>query len=942
MQAHEPGEELESGTHPGGNGTEQRPLQPQNPSYSYGHHAGHMRHPEGVRETRDEMVNLKHAYKEQAAKEPALPPSASWASRPSASGSGQASLNRQASSSDLKRTSSSSPSQSYRQPPSNPANNAPVSASTSSHAHSSSISSRLPRAQNHPLPPRPSSRAPSVDMTRSRSFKDKDRETIGAAEKDKAKAPLSDETVTPPQATADTSKPGETSASATSSAHSSSVIAPPTPPVSEPSSSTSTLQKQQAQSGQQPAASAFPPGLTLPSGRPLTPVSEFDRTLDTFGDGSFAFNLSAGNTASPLAKGKQRLSMDDVEESNNDQARHALRFDPDAESSNLSNQASRDGSPQRGRGAHLAALHGFARQEEDGEDPAKMSYQGPFDPFAFAGDNTSTPSKASMTGDSVSRSGSPFVSALANGKLEGPPGLSRVNTAASSQDGMAGPPGGVRGGPPPGLEEASRHRSRFGFARPGSTERLPGSAGMSHAGGSNSGMSIAVADLFKGLNGAPGVNGTMSPSRPDSAQSIGSGNQAFAAHPPPGIFSPSALNGQASNSASSGSTPSLAPASGTSVFMSNNPVPLPPSGSGYQDAGPTSPSRQKKSLADLFPGVDLAASFSATSTLPDALVKSLGISLEKLDLQATAAANGKLPSFAPLPLGQSAGLANLPLPPKAGSGHQNNIQVSAGNSSASSPVPPHQGVNGAPVLSHGGLPPGLGTSRQAQQTHAQNAQQAHQAHLAAQQAQAAAAAAAAAQHQHSQQQQSGGQHSIGHSLYGKPSSPSNVGGSHSANIIHTGSNGSNYGKMHSATSPPILPGTPGPYGDASSARFQDPAIVSFAGLNGFGQQHMHHNPYSSPYGMHGVLDQASPGSVGAAGQQAVSSSGVIGQGQAGGDFYSRYQPMPTPVQPQQPYNPYIPVGPVGMNGMPANAVGMNRIQGGQPMSPGGGFGMLRR
>jgi len=188
-------------------------------------------------------------------------------------------------------------------------------------------------------------------------------------------------------------------------------------------------------------------------------------------------------------------------------------------------------------------------------------------------------------------------------------------------------------------------------------------------------------------------------------------------------------------------------------------------GNTAQENGTSSPNKQKKSLADLFPGIDLAASFSAASTLPDALVKSLGISLDNLDLQATAAANGKLPSFAPLPLGQSAGLANLPLPPKAGSGQQSTVHSSTGNSSASSPVPPQQNLNGAAtVLSHGGLPPGLGTSRQAQQTHAQKAQQAHQAHLAAEQAQAAAAL----QHQRSNQQQLPGQHSnIGHPHYGK-------------------------------------------------------------------------------------------------------------------------------------------------------------------------------
>lgn len=95
---------------------------------------------------------------------------------------------------------------------------------------------------------------------------------------------------------------------------------------------------------------------------------------------------------------------------------------------------------------------------------------------------------------------------------------------------------------------------------------------------------------------------------------------------------------------------------------------------------------------------------------------------------------------------------------------------------------------------------------------------------------------------------------------------------------------------------------------------------------------MHHNPYGSPYGMHGMLDQASPSTPAGS----VGTGGVIGPGQAGSDFYSRYHPMPTPVQAQQQYNPYIPVGPVGM------AASMNRLQTGQPMSPGGGFGMLRR
>lgn len=60
-------------------------------------------------------------------------------------------------------------------------------------------------------------------------------------------------------------------------------------------------------------------------------------------------------------------------------------------------------------------------------------------------------------------------------------------------------------------------------------------------------------------------------------------------------------------------------------------------------------------------------------------------------------------------------------------------------------------------------------------------------------------------------------------------------------------------------------------------------------------------------------------------------------GAGGADFYGRYHPLPTPVQPQQAYNPYISVAPVGV-GMG----GIGRMQAGQAMSPGGAFGMLRR
>jgi hypothetical protein len=1007
MQAHEPGEELESGTHPGGGaggggGGHIIHNGPSGSGYYAGGHNNHQhshpmhygmsgreRYPEGVRETREEMVNLKHAYKEQVAKEPALPPSASWASKnnnaPSSSSSHPYSSNDQFTSAH------SSPALSHRPTPPPQATTASTSnnnttSSTSNHAHTSSISSRLPKAQNHPLPPRPPSRAPSMDLTRSRSLNQKDKERererdlVADKESSQSKPPLSDRVVPPAQAqsTSSTTSAQEPVVSLPN------VISPPTPPASEPSGSSkpSTSSQQASQTNQLPPnalPSAFPPGLPVPMGRPLTPVSEFDRTLDTFGDGSFAFNLSAANssstpTSSPFGaarNGKDRLMPDDAEDEEIDTNGD---HDGDSRDGRRSMQTSREGSPKRQR-SNMSILNGIdgrdssnhAANTEEQDDPSKSAYQGPFDPFAFAGD-------AASSGEDIhlQRSESPatFSSGFTNGKTEGPPGLSRANTNASSQDGNFSA-GVTRGGPPPGFKDtaaaptSARHGSRFGFARAGSAERATGSVGTPHASGSGNGISIPVAELFKGITGVPGfpgtsLNGVASPIRPASAQSSGSGYALGA--PPPGIFSPSVLNNGHSTTASSNSGTAAAPglpmsgqsssnANLASIFAAASPAPMGNASSSSSttsgQGGSVTPSKPKQlSLADLFPGVDLSASFSSNA-LPDALVKSLGGSLENLDLSATSAASGKLPGFAPLQPGQNLGLASLPLPPKSGSssnGHaQSQQQTPQGSnpaSSSASPVPHQQGQNGSIVLSHGGLPPGLGTSRQAQQAHAQNAQQAHQAHLAAQQAQAAAAAAAAAaQHSQSLQHQV---HTHSHH-FGRPPSAASAGSKLSQDAMYPASAAAYLKQLQGVASPSIpMPGTPGgPYGDATAAgRFQDPAIVSFAGLNGFGPQHMQHNPYASPYGLHGALDQASPGS--AAGPPGSTPSA----GAVTGDFYSRYHPLPTPVQAQQPYNPYIPVGPVGLGGMPGNGVnipgGINRLQTGQPMSPGGGFGMLRR
>jgi len=91
--------------------------------------------------------------------------------------------------------------------------------------------------------------------------------------------------------------------------------------------------------------------------------------------------------------------MDDASDSTQENTRQELRFNPDGESTSASAQAgSRDGSPQRGRGAQLAALHGFSNNEEERDDPSRTSYQGPFDPFALPGDSAGTPSKAGFSG----------------------------------------------------------------------------------------------------------------------------------------------------------------------------------------------------------------------------------------------------------------------------------------------------------------------------------------------------------------------------------------------------------------------------------------------------------------------------------------------------------------------------------------------------------------
>lgn len=134
-----------------------------------------------------------------------------------------------------------------------------------------------------------------------------------------------------------------------------------------------------------------------------------------------------------------------------------------------------------------------------------------------------------------------------------------------------------------------------------------------------------------------------------------------------------------------------------------------------------------------------------------------------------------------------------------------------------------------------------------------------------------------------------------------------------------------FGSFMGISSPPMPP-TPsgGGYGDAGG-RFNDPAIISFAGLNGYAG----HNPYAT-YPHHGHHHGPPPG-FGDANQQGPPLS--MGSGQQ--DYYNRYQPLPTPVQPQQTYNSYVPVGPVGLGGM-------GRLQAAQAMSQAGAFGLLRR
>ena len=112
---------------------------------------------------------------------------------------------------------------------------------------------------------------------------------------------------------------------------------------------------------------------------------------------------------------------------------------------------------------------------------------------------------------------------------------------------------------------------------------------------------------------------------------------------------------------------------------------------------------------------------------------------------------------------------------------------------------------------------------------------------------------------------------------------------------------------------------------ADAARFQDPAIISFAGMNGYAHPPQH-NPYAAMHGYHHHHpEHPSPGAPG---------GGGVGVGQ--GEYYNRYHPLPTPVQPQQTYNPYMPIAPVGLAGMGR----LNKAA--QTMSQAGAFGLLRR
>ena len=772
MQAHEPGEEVESYNHPGsssGGSTVRGELATQQAAKESGTDRGEIRH-------------LKHAWKEQAKDTaPALPATASWASKPSTS----------ASSTQMQSSSSGS------------ANNPPPSSlpSTTSHNHSSSISSRLPKTQNHPLPPRPPSRNATNEASKQKSQYWKPSITAEPLQGLPNTAPE-------PQAlptTAGTQKETESgsnaydrehdsktssASSALSSAVDSTVIGPPTPPVSEPS------KRRYGQSATSLAStSALPPGLSIPVGqdlnRPPTPVSDFDRTLDTFGDGhGFAFNLAAANGTADSGRGKglERVSQLVVGDGTPGSSRSASPdFGPSV--GFAAQKIDHSGGGDKDTLAFSFDRMALGLGAGQDVDEQQQRYLGHFNPF-------STPRGEYANEIDGSESASGTVSTSASPAPTVPPGLSRGHSRDGSAASATGAPYSQGIAKPAGLQAlddgssaAGRHRSRFGFARQGSGSLALG-GGLTPVGSGGSGISIPHSESFRGvvsstMHGAPAsassslgmgtsLNGRHSPVRPASATSSASGSLGFAL--PPGVFTPASSSVNGPSTAFSSPLPAVLPSASSDL-------PLPP-------ADPSKPSNgAKASLSDLFPGVNLAASFSSSSSLPPALVKSLGISLETLDVTATSAANGKLPNFAPVALGHGGSIASQPLPPPPMSSSSAN---SGGHHAASS------SSDGHTVLSpnmNGGHPLGFGASRQVQQAHAQHAQQAHQAHLAAQQA----------QREHREREAQLQQNQQNH--HGR--SPSAAGGGGS-------SKGQQQPEMYGfmgVQSPP-LPGTPGGFGGA--------------------------------------------------------------------------------------------------------------------------------
>lgn len=866
MQAHEPGEEVDA------NAT----------GYSHQYHSQSNRErvaAQAVKDagsSREDVIDLKNAWKEQQAQSqpngkdretfPALPATASWASK---APSNVATLSTTASWGAV-------PS-----PAAQPAGFVP------SHTHSNSISARLPKAQNHPLPARPTSVSSAVSA-----------EAIGKR-RDPAKAPLQP-VVVPPQSAVAAEPSSATSAlrsAKSDSVQPQSLAIPSTPELALPA--------------KQPAALALPPGIPInpglppskapvtPEKRPLTPVSEFERTLGTFGDGSsFAFNLSAHLPAdSPqkqlTATGRAPLSASaslagtDVTPSkrisrSNSAAGEAGR----ANGVVGSRRPSRDASPAPSEGTSNSSLSrhssfGILNNGAMNHDKRTVSisdldgvlvnqmelvtpvtessdaYQGGFNPWSFGPETTPHANDRTSVGIGLPPGLGPLSKPTDTAVAAPQKTPSLMHTTAPDAD-AAG---------------ANRNRSRFGFARPGVADRSRSISGLNPAGSSST---ASVSDLLKDVH----LGGRISPNRPTSAASSGSGFSF-----PPGMFP---ANGHLPTAPVANMTLPPKPASA-----------LPDAAHGLPDK-PRSKT-PGRSLAELFPGVDINATLSTSnSTISPAIAKTLGINLDNLDLTASSGLDSKIASITAAMGSQNdnASLANQPLPPLsngvvsngAGSLSSSHASLSSGGQST--------GSSQTSGSTHHGV---FATSRHGQhaQALAQQAQQAHQAHMAAQQANRAASAQAAQQG------------------FRPPSSLSGAGSIKSPPGI-----GDAFGPFMGITSPPMPP-TPdtASYVDGSG-RFQDPAIVSFAnGYHPYANGAFSHQHHAGAAGMDGLASGAPP-------------PGLHGASTVNGnqDYYSRFGAMPGP-QPQL-YNPYMAVGPPGLSGM-------NRMAS-QTMPQASAFGVLRR